>query len=133
MNREIKFRAWDYLRKIMLYQGVHFSDLSFVKGEFKPVLYNSIEDNWNWYKNKTDLMEYTGLKDKNGKEVYEGDIVYCESNIPHILINITGIVKFLNGSWVISIGGLGNQDLYSYGVDIEKLGNIYENPEILKK
>jgi len=67
--REIKFRGWDKSIKKMIY----------------PKLWdNSMPSNWqHWY----ELMQFTGLKDKNEKEIYEGDIVRCEYGIGQVVFN----------------------------------------------
>ncbi|XKK18098.1 YopX family protein [Bacillus sp. CB102A.1] len=75
------------------------------------------------------VMQYTGLKDKNGKEIYEGDILEFSGNVVAL-----GIVKYNenfatfqacngNSGWLF-----GNES----GTNIEILGNIYENPELVK-
>ncbi len=63
------------------------------------------------------FMQYTGLKDKNGKEIYEGDIV-------EHLIGGTLEVKWLNHGWTPFMSW---HDVEHY----EIIGNIYENPELL--
>ena len=79
-------------------------------------------------------MQYTGLKDKNGKEIYEGDVVKCEG--------ITAIVKYVVEPAIA--GFVFDQDncgaYREYAVDEQKrtihyevIGNIYENPELLVK
>ena len=77
------------------------------------------------------FMQFTGLLDKNGKEIYEGDIV----ETPHKLMKkYKWQVIFHKGAFVLS-DGIGFRHFYSqkytqkYGV----IGNIYENPELLKK
>ena len=66
MNREIKFRAWDNNTKIMIYPGDIAGWLN------QTPLSNG--DLINWFEDET-LMQYTGQKDSNDKEIYEGDII----------------------------------------------------------
>jgi len=103
--REIKFRAWDIYNKEMVYSETPPS-FSF----------------WKWfaYDSRTPLMEYTGLKDKNGKEIYEGDIVKSEYRDNLIIIIIKWREK--KAQWSIEDFGI-----------VEVIGNIYENPELLDK
>ena len=67
------------------------------------------------------LMQYTGLKDKNGKEIYEGDIV-C----PHYSVKTSWPVYFDRGRW---LAGKDEMSLWSNVVEI--IGNIFENSELL--
>ncbi len=74
------------------------------------------------------LMQYTGLKDKNGKEIYEGDII-----VEYLLPNEYdyGIIEYLDGSFVINW----KSKMWQYLINVsrrEVIGNIYENPELLK-
>ena len=67
-------------------------------------------------------MQFTGLHDKNGKEIYEGDVViFGGSKIPKVMEFVRG------GFWLDGI--YGGAEAYR----MEVIGNIYENPELLKK
>lgn len=130
---KIKFRAWD--GKLMHIVG----ELSWSMGGLKfygpgygsGICYVNPDFNeWGGEQWKVDsiLMQYTGLLDKTGKEIWGGDIVNLTS------IDITGRrtteVIFHKGSFRERYMGyeLGNYKEY----EIEVIGNIYENPELLK-
>lgn len=126
MDREIKFRVWDVENKEML---------EVQKLDFEPTFYGGRiairPDQYSDYFDPEDmiLMQYTGLHDKNGKEIYEGDIV--EIIRPCILER--GEVKFINGCFAIK-----SKDtllmLYQCEINnfkLKAIGNIYDNPELL--
>lgn len=133
--REIKYRAWDKKSKkmrqvveIVFNTGFYLEPndntvkLIWVKG------YDVIEQKDIMMKREKDfeLMQYTGLKDKNGKEIYEGDIVKTfKGEICIVEYNYNGFgLKVIDKSkpygWV---------DFIEY--QLEVIGNIYDNPELL--
>lgn len=124
-----KLRAWDKEdERMRTVSSINFAHevISCKFAELKPfdlVDEFSIDD--------VILMQSTGLKDKNGAEVYEGDIVNCSSGCPHIIYwekEIGG--TFLGGmpGWYLS----GLREGYAWAGSEEIIGNIYENPELLE-
>lgn len=138
--REIKFRVWNTLLKEYIPNDlVRLSpDGSFLFGSFS---YTGVE----FYKYRDDILngkniieQYTGLKDKNGTEIYEGDIVQYHprhNGVPYRVYWANESAKFLIGR-----KGVVGQELSSvmYNLDtgriaLEVIGNIHENPELLEE
>lgn len=126
--REIKFRAWDAeLKKMLPVNKLH---LNIQKVE-------SLDDSWDWYKRDRPIMQYTGLKDKNGKEIYEGDrlkiVTYFDET--HEVV-----VREEDGAFIIDTPYTEEHDCTVLGWHInnfgghtvEVIGNIYENPELIE-
>lgn len=85
------------------------------------------------------LGQYTGLKDKNGKEIYEGDILNARHSLLAVQKYYSNMEVFfdtVNGDWKC---GPTHQNaclysgLFQHGDKLEVIGNIYENPELLKE
>ena len=124
--REIKFRAWDQRDKKMF---THESDIL----GFRP--------------DRFVLQQFTGLSDKDGKEVYEGDVLnqtWPDGKTVHGFVRWDddnarfSIRNIVSGDWTLEhlVAEIKEQDLNGYIVslskDVEVIGNIYENPELLK-
>ena len=126
--REIKFRAFiKELNEIREVEYINFLKkmISFPNKFCKEYYLNADFD-------EIELMQYTGLKDKNNKEIYEGDIVKLRAN------HGIGVVKYYDewGAFVVEYikpRPLAVLGMNYYKEDIEVLGNIYENPELLKE
>lgn len=128
--RDIKFRCWDTENKQMLkVQELDFED-TFYGGRLsiRADMYNDYFDIEDMI-----LMQYTGLKDKNGKEIYEGDIaVYREDgSIGKITWNKEEAGFYF--SMLLEDGGYEEEMICDYINNIEVIGNIYDNSELLKE
>ena len=120
MNREFEFRAWltEYNKMVNIYSW------NILQEYFMCSEYDS-----EFYLDETPIMQYTGLKDKNGKEIYEGDILFESFGEKYYK------VVFENGSFKAEFEG----DFEEHSFDLidvvaqgcEVVGNIYENPELL--
>ena len=84
---------------------------------------------------KVELMQSTGLKDKNGKEIFEGDVVRQVRTQPtKENETITGVVTMLEGAWsIVNDNKQLASVLWSETAENEIIGNIYENPELLEE
>ncbi len=131
--KEIKFRAWDKEKGKMFeptfraYAGeleeLHIS----LDGRLGLRKFDGYHDQ-SMFPERFEVMQYTGLKDKNGVEIYEGDIVRCFRDGPSEVV-------FKKGCFGLeTYTSIGNyyytfDEVYGY---CEIIGNIYENPELLE-
>jgi uncharacterized phage protein (TIGR01671 family) len=107
MPRQIKFRLWDKGLNKMSYSSLH--SISF-DGKLQY-------GNADFSEYGAEIMQYTGLKDRHGIEIYEGDIVKFQSYGGHYE------VKFEDGSFIPREIAIHKNEI---------IGNIYSNPELLK-
>ena len=119
-----KFRAWDKTDKEMYL----VDEINFNRGEFE-----SIGDGITFLRgaDKVELMQSTGLHDKNGKEVFVGDIIKCTRGCPHEVY----LEKEYGGTYVGGMPAIylkGIREGYAWTGAEEIIGNIHENPEMLE-
>lgn len=152
MNREIKFRAWDKIGKFM------YDRVLAGPGDPCSIVWVDATKEWVHFDDGCGtIMQYTGLKDRNGKEIYEGDILECSLPVEIIdnglnsldseTINAKVVYengcflaegKTVNYPWVLD----GDKTILSwlceikaydrYDTSIKVIGNIYENFEQLE-
>jgi len=112
--REIKFRAWDKWQKEWMYFTIGQVWGQDLKERYLAFCINGEK-----------FYEFTGLKDKKGKEIYEGDILqWCDTTN----VKDRWEVKETNGGWYPFIENMTTDKPFRY----EVIGNIYENSELLE-
>ena len=135
--REIKFRGknketgeWAYGYYTKLVEGIRKFDaiISDIDGELTRFYIHHPET----------IGQYTGLKDKNGKEIYEGDILktYVETGIDSYWKTCKVVWNKMGGAFILKARTNDEKSWYSLSKipagELEIIGNIYENPELLK-
>lgn len=126
-----KFRAWKKAGKELGRVGQITFELD---GSVSHVLFKGEFLDFNVSINEIILMQSTGIKDKNGQEIFEGDVVRQVRAQPTTENEtITGVVTMIEGVWLIMNDNEQiASDLWSETDENEIIGNIYENPELLE-
>lgn len=139
--REIKFRGWDGNR---FHYSEHFDCIQFPTG-FEELAFIDLGHDYNHDKYLNDIQQYTGLKDKNGKEIYEGDILkdtnptgslyevlwYNEDARFEFKAHRREATILIPKPKVLTSSTSTSKDVV--GELLEVIGNIYENPELLEE
>jgi len=131
--REIKFRAWDKTNKVyyksiwnLMWKigGIRFAWDDYVNSDGETMITDLVDGDY-------ELMQYTGLHDKNGKEVWEGDIV----KFYYLGWHTSEVVYMSDGFYVKTNGHIEdvreNLGLAFPFKDIEIIGNVFEHPHLL--
>ena len=118
--REIKFRGWK-----MYYGGWAYGSLIYDKDNTWSTIVD--EDVVDHIVETSSVGQYTGLKDKNEKEIYEGDVVWCRAGERR-----SGIWEY-EKRFAVEYGWTQSMLEMSMCDEIEVIGNIYDNPELLEE
>lgn len=130
MNREIKFRGKD--PKGGWVKGYYLHDLT--QGKMRSYIFNCP---FYWEVVPETVGQFTGLLDKNGKEIYEGDIIFsqkcdCRAILHKVEYNVDNamfVAKPIQG-WDFDFCQIRKDWIEKYGKEV--IGNIHDNPELLK-
>lgn len=130
MNRPIKFRAWDKYNKSMikpcLTEWIDFEGNCY----FEPAKKYNTPNTEIYPTDDYILMQFTGLHDKNGKEIYEGDLIRVSADETFI-----GQVEYRQEVCAFEIKRFSKRNWNQYQLSssqyLEVIGNIYENPELI--
>ena len=130
-----KFRAWDRLRKEMNYKVMVGNCDTDDENWTCPIIWIEYRKKWLHFDDYECIMQSTGLKDKNDKEIFEGDILACETDDEVINLNIFwdeehALFMFESKKYNEQepLAELVENNTYPF----EIIGSVYENPELLE-
>ena len=128
--REIKFRAWDKKQKEMIFSGVDFHiRLLQMTDEYKGERESIIGFQNEFEGQLFEMMQFTGLHDKNGKEIYEGDIILHDEIRFEVIWSNGRFLLRHERKWLDD-----ERNIWNIGESgMEVIGNRFENPELLKE
>lgn len=129
MNRDIKFRAWDGNRMQYEYlvAGAEYCDILSICSQEEYAKWRYNVDEWK-------VMQFTGLYDVNGKEIWEGDILFEENTNEYYEVQWDEVL--LQYTFVYGLGKYWDTPYEHFNsnayCELPVVGNIYENPDLLK-
>lgn len=131
--REILFRGKDVDRKEWVYGGYYL--YPHTRFPFKPTIYEVDRGCWHPVEVEPDtVVQYTGLTDKNGKNIFEGDIVLGRFEFG---MKVPSLVVFRDGAFGLEWEHAGKTVFTAFigfcNVTFEVIGNVFDNPELLNK
>lgn len=127
-----KFRAWDKTRNEMNYKVMVGNCDTDDDNWTCPIIWIEESKDWLHFDDYECIMQSTGLKDKNSKEVFVGDIIKCTRGCPHeVYIEKEYAGTFIGGMPAVYLKGLNVG--YAWTGSEEIIGNVYENKEILEE
>ncbi|MEX3487350.1 YopX family protein [Staphylococcus warneri] len=129
----LKFRAWyKSEKKMKRVYSIGFNE----QGEAISIQ-DEFADNYEAYAmydvSDYELMQSTGIKDKNGVEIYEGDIIHHAEKPNPFFNSPFEIIQARTGEWILDNYQGGTVLAFSQPEELEVIGNIYENPELLEE
>lgn len=136
--KEIKFRFWNKEKEIMCFDNEDDSSSYWDGVDCSVVKLINNELNSEWTRKEYDIMQYSGIKDKNEKEIYEGDIIEIkvyDSFSNQCISTKKCVMEFKNG--IFGVMFTKAQELTAFvhftNTTFEVIGNIYENKELLSE
>jgi len=125
-----RYRAWDKERNEMNYKVMVGNCDTDDENWTCPIIWIEERQDWLHFDDYDSIMQSTGLKDKNGKEIFEGDIVKMSKDV-YSESTYYEVVRHRGGAYRLESKQHGCE-LWLRHTDCEVVGNIYENPELLE-